>query len=708
MRFLSVCSGIEAASIAWMPLGWRPVAFSEIDPFPCELLRQRHPGVPNRGDMTRFQEWPDEPIDLLAGGTPCFAGHTLIANKRGLVPISQVSVGDEVLTHRGRWRRVLATGHKLATTTFIHGQGHSDGIETTDDHPFYARQKKRVWLGRDAGSWRSVMGEPDWKAAKDMVGRFWASPTVWPESEVPAIDAIGRERDAPDVTAALMRVAGRWLGDGWCRINDRRGYVLICCAKHERETVERELLDAGLRFSVSDERTTFRFQIASRALARWLIDNFNSGARNKTVPTWLLGLPEDLRESFFQGYLAADGCKTTNGHRASTVSRGIALGLTLLAHTLGLSVSRRFVLVNRKTATIENREVREHGFYQLTFYHRSRSSVADGLHRWGLVRKLSRGRETTVFNLEVEEDNSYVADGIVVHNCQSFSVAGLRKGLDDPRGDLMLTFGAIAAKYRPRWLVWENVPGVLSSNGGRDFGAFLGLLAELGYGFAYRVLDAQYVRVESHPGAVPQRRRRVFVVGHSGGLWQRAAAVLFERESMRGHPAPRRETGKSVAGTVGTSSSGGCLTRRMDKGFNSPLDEGQTPVLVFDPTQIASPGNYSSPRPGDPAHPLAHGARPPVIAFPARLSGTQCASSTDVSPALGSANPMAVSAPMCVRRLTPLEAERLMGFPDGYTAIQIKGKPAADGPRYRALGNSWAVNVARWVGERIAAVEAIA
>ena len=114
--------------------------------------------------------------------------------------------------------------------------------------------------------------------------------------------------------------------------------------------------------------------------------------------------------------------------------------------------------------------------------------------------------------------------------CQSFSVAGLRKGLDDPRGNLMLTFGAIAAKYRPKWLVWENVPGVLSSNGGRDFGTFLGMLGQLGYGFAYRVLDAQYF-------GVAQRRRRVFVVGCLGD-WRSAAAVLFERHSLQGHPAP--------------------------------------------------------------------------------------------------------------------------------------------------------------------------
>jgi DNA (cytosine-5)-methyltransferase 1 len=123
--------------------------------------------------------------------------------------------------------------------------------------------------------------------------------------------------------------------------------------------------------------------------------------------------------------------------------------------------------------------------------------------------------------------------------CQSFSVAGLRKGMDDPRGNLALTYLAIADKYRPRWLVWENVPGVLSSNGGRDFGSFLGALGQLGYGFAYRVLDAQYF-------GVAQRRRRVFVVGYLGD-WRRAAAVLFERESLSGHPAPSREAREEIA-----------------------------------------------------------------------------------------------------------------------------------------------------------------
>ena len=180
--------------------------------------------------------------------------------------------------------------------------------------------------------------------------------------------------------------------------------------------------------------------------------------------------------------------------------------------------------------------------------------------------------------------------------CQSFSVAGLLKGLHDPRGGLMLTFLEIAQGYRPRWVVWENVPGVLSSNGGRDFGSFLGALGQLGYGWAYRVLDAQWF-------GVAQRRRRVFVVGCLGDE-RRAAAVLFESESVRRNPAPSRAPGQKTTGPIAGCSNGGgangpgrtadeadslipqpyavanCLTQRMSKGINTTCDEGQTPILV--------------------------------------------------------------------------------------------------------------------------------
>jgi DNA (cytosine-5)-methyltransferase 1 len=367
--------------------------------------------------------------------------------------------------------------------------------------------------------------------------------------------------------------------------------------------------------------------------------------------------------------------------------------------------------------------------------------------------------------------------------CQSFSVAGLRKGLDDPRGNLMLTYLAIAKQHRPRWLVWENVPGVLSSADGRDFGSFLGGLAICGYGFAYRVLDAQYF-------GVAQRRKRVFVVAYLGD-WRPAAAVLFERDSLQGNPAPSREKGERIAPCVtngppfsrtgnerveaeamvvmdcGVELSGplsardykdagtdgmnkisakmiptvqpiyaiqGSMIGRSDKagpqgdginvevcftqntidrhavayniapgkgklkddihvtdahvsktvdasGSNPAMHQGGAAIvqpIPFDTTQITSKANYSKPQQGDPCHPLAAGAHPPAIAQT-----------------------------MAVRRLTPVECERLQGFPDGYTDIKLKNKPTPDGPRYKALGNSMAVPVMAWIGKRIQEVENI-
>jgi DNA (cytosine-5)-methyltransferase 1 len=284
--------------------------------------------------------------------------------------------------------------------------------------------------------------------------------------------------------------------------------------------------------------------------------------------------------------------------------------------------------------------------------------------------------------------------------CQSFSVAGLRGGMDDERGNLALEFIRLAQRKRPQWLVWENVPGVLSSNGGRDFGSFLGALAEIGYGFAYRVLDAQYF-------GVAQRRRRVFVVGYLGD-WRRAAAVLFERESLSGNPAPSREEGQETAAT---------LTRGFgDRGVDSDQVANGNCAVTYSgvagaltakgPTAMGAPevdGNHY--------FPVRTFAGNVAVGFQSTANACDAAAAgVNVSPSLRSADPMAVTSNLSVRRLTPTECERLQGFPDGFTQIPWRGKEpenCPDGPRYKALGNSMAVPVMAWIGQRIQAVEAI-
>ena len=241
--------------------------------------------------------------------------------------------------------------------------------------------------------------------------------------------------------------------------------------------------------------------------------------------------------------------------------------------------------------------------------------------------------------------------------CQSFSIAGLRGGLDDDRGNLALEFLKLAKRLRPRWVVWENVPGVLSSNGGRDFGSILAGLGEVGYGFAHRVLDAQYF-------GLAQRRKRVFVVGYLGD-WRRAAAVLFEPEGLRGDSAPSRKTREDVAK---------CLTRGVGQRYDPETE-------TFSIMPMNSGKDYK--------------ARAVDVAQPIMAGG----------PVGGNQGGDVVTQNAAVRRLTPTECERLQGFPDGYTLIPYRGKPAADGPRYKALGNSMAVPVMRWIGERIRIVD---
>ena len=305
--------------------------------------------------------------------------------------------------------------------------------------------------------------------------------------------------------------------------------------------------------------------------------------------------------------------------------------------------------------------------------------------------------------------------------CQSFSVAGLRKGLSDPRGNLMLTFGAIANRFRPRWLVWENVPGVLSSNGGRDFGTFLGMLVELGYGWSYRVLDAQYF-------GVAQRRRRVFVVGYLGDF-KRAAAVLFERHSLSGNPPPSRKKGEEVAGTIAArfgisrnnyeelvppqylgNAEGGAKDIPFLTCHNAGGTAGisnQTPLIGVQPSYSMITANTGSNGLGvskEIALTLDRSG-PAAIAQPKVVHGTQDPCISDVAFAQGtnSGQENVVVNNMSIRRLMPVECERLQGFPDNYTNIPN----AADGPRYKALGNSMAVPVMHWIGKRIQQVEDI-
>lgn len=343
--------------------------------------------------------------------------------------------------------------------------------------------------------------------------------------------------------------------------------------------------------------------------------------------------------------------------------------------------------------------------------------------------------------------------------CQGFSVAGKHGGLDDPRSALCLAYCRLLETMRPRWFVWENVPGVFSNNGGDDFRSFLRKIDEIGYSCAWRVLDAQYVRVDGYPRAVPQRRRRVFVVGHLGD-WRYPASVLFEPGCLPGDTPPRRVKGEGVAADAkGSNNEAGsgvfwngndyaetlkanCDKDRMpDNGkLNCVIDtrckkpNGSTLVMATGQANAETATdhcvnltcNHEAPlicQYGDVAGALTarHDSSPCAdrganIVYENHAQDSRVKPCRECSPQInakagtGGGNlPLVQEFPAtAVRRLLPVECERLMGFPDNWTRIPWRGKPeeqCPDSPRYKACGNSMCVNVMRWIGMRIEHVE---
>ncbi|HCP2037974.1 TPA: Dam family site-specific DNA-(adenine-N6)-methyltransferase [Escherichia coli] len=714
----SVCSGIEAASIAWEPLGMRPAWFAEIEPFPSAVLALRWPHVANLGDMTKLAKkvlaGEIESPDVLVGGTPCFTAGHMVLCKNGYKPIEDVCPGDYVVSHLGRLQQVKRVGSKIANTGLLNAVGQPLGIRTTNDHPFLAVRWK-AQNTRKNGTYfkRELLSEPEWRAACDMPGYQWCALTNFNIASPDICSRFLSEEQA-------MYLAGAYVGDGYIRRwrgKSKKAVVFgINCQKLRKFHCR---IPENI-FSVASEiRGSIKVTLNDTCYANWLNEHFGELSHAKRIPAWVMSHP--LRHVFLQGYLDTDGTPSGKaGFRINSVSPALAWGVAGLSQTCGYVSSVSFIEVEPKKV-IEDRVVNQRNYYQVTICPQKlsrKSRLAHGM----LLRTVKEFKSVgldTVYNIEVEGDHSYILNGAVVHNCQAFSIAGLRGGLDDERGALTLKYVELAnaiddkraeSFLKPAVIVWENVPGVLSS-ADNAFGCFLAGLAgedapfepgdrpESGksnafwrwdgktgchapkwpqcgciYGsqrkVAWRILDAQYF-------GVAQRRRRVFVVA-SARTDLDPATVLFEFEGVRRDIAPSRGEGKET-------------TR-----YTSNIA-----IRTCDDTNIIA---------------MAHGQGGAEI-------------KTDNSAPTLTCNheaPIVLLGDGRMRRLTPVECERLQGFPDGHTLIPTEKRKtvnsdelaylrnhypdlseeeaamlAADGPRYKAIGNSMAIPVMRWIGDRI-------
>lgn len=819
MKFLSLFSGIEACSVAWKPLGWECVGFSEIEPFPCSLLAQHYPTVPNLGDITKITEQQIADLgdfDVLVFGSPCFPKGTMVATDTGYKSIEQVRVGDNVLTHTNSYKPVLKTGGKKAQRLYQVKASGALPILCTAEHPFYVRRMTRVWDNARRVYVRTF-ADPIWVEAKDLV-----------YDDFLAIPVIKEETNLLNLSDDDCYILGRYLADGYTRKdyrtsenrpNDSHWQLILSVGNTKlNDTISKINHKVN---AYPHTQSTHRVVISSKRLVQIAEQHLGCGASSKFISPTILNLPKDKLQVFLNGYMDGDGgyIKNKDVWSVSTISRTLSNCLVLLIAKLYNTLAMVHKYERPKTTVTQGRTVNQNDTYTVRFK-TTRPKQAkyyfDGNLLWTRLKDLEiTDQVSDVFNLEVADDNTYTANNIIVHNCQDLSAAGTRKGFQaGTRSNLFyeaLRIFDYARKHNScRFALWENVPGAFSSNKGADFAAVVREMAGLqdvpipphGWGnsgvalgenglLEWRVLDAQYF-------GLAQRRKRVFAVIDTGA-WENRPPILFERGSLRGDTPPSREKGSEVTAAIGasTTASGravseqgraditGTITASYGQGgadlatkprvldtaiaFQSPYNNvavkdnvtppilaaqgtnngtnnGTENVVCFEqrydkevvrlvkddlsPTLTAGMGtsgtNYvyaaytihADPTPkvsenvsGTLRSQGGGGIVPPNVVYGFYSKQQNANVSAELSPNLvasGYKEPVDIVNEYVVRRLTPLECERLMGFPDGYTDIPHNGKPASNSARYKALGNSMAINVMRWIGEQIQAAVAYA
>lgn len=469
-------------------------------PGPSKVLAYRHPDVPNLGDITTVDWAAVAPVDIITGGSPCFVAGTPVLTHRGLIPIEDVIEGDQVWTHEARWRPVTATMTRIAPTVEFR-----PGFYSTPDHRLWLRKQGRKWNnGRRA--YDRVLGDPNWIDAEHSQGHYAATP----------ISVTDVDHNKPE-TLTWWQI-GRFLADGY---TSRQVNVYLGGTK---------LADAEMfpGWKHAQQETALKLTMPKSATeAAWLNRHFGKGAHGKTLPAFVLALREADRRDVLEGYWAGDGhAFAKRSTRSVSVSPTLTVGIQMLAASLGYSTSLHY---NRTapTTVIQGRTVSQRDWWSVTATpDEGRYTERDQDWLWQKLRKEpARGPLQRVYDLTIADDHSFVAAGIVVHNCQDLSTAGKRAGMTDgTRSNLWVQMREAIDALRPRYVVWENVRGALSAHAASDvepcpgclgvgdsgpslraLGRVLGDLADLGY-------DAQWtgLRVSDLGGC--HHRFRVFLL----------------------------------------------------------------------------------------------------------------------------------------------------------------------------------------------------
>lgn len=478
IKLLSLFSGIGAFECALRRGGYQfeTVNYCEIDPYAAKAYSQIH-GIPeekNLHDVREVNPLLLDNINLVTYGFPCVPEGFLIKTKNGYKNIEDVTTNDYVLTHTNTYQKVVKTMNRISDhINHVKGVGCVD-LQITDEHPVYIlRNNEFIWV-----------------KAKDLSlsDRIVFNKNTKTENT-----------DIPDNVLWLM---GRYFADGY-KENHALHRVIFCIGK--KKTFEFEEKIQGIKFTKYHEsRSCIEYKLIDSEIEKYFT-GFTTRSTEKEIPQWIIDLSKDKLIHFYNGYYSGDGHNRKDRELSMfcTVSKKMAYGLQDIVIKLFNVVPTLNIRKDKRSKTFNDS-------YCFQFSLRPKEQIISEDKICVQIKNLYREKkQLKVFNFEVEIDNSYTVNNVIVHNCQDISCAGMQRGFeyDGERTRSGLFFEAlrIIQFLQPEYAICENVKALTSKKFSAEFKTVLDGLSEAGYNNYWEVLNAKDY-------GIPQNRERVFII----------------------------------------------------------------------------------------------------------------------------------------------------------------------------------------------------
>lgn len=529
---LTTFSGYDSQLMAadllkeWHPdFSWTCVGWSDIDKYACQMHDIVFPQYADKalGDITKI-DWhkvkeslQGREVDLFTFSSPCFVAGTLVLTTEGLKPIEDVTTKDYVVTHNCIPQKVLKVGNKLSDSIIRVTGMCIDEILCTPNHPFYVRE-----MYHHGHKWTRAFRSPQWKEAGKLTKRDYLGIPVNQESSFPKWEGTTLHYGGHDSyhvnklsdlfhNTSFWYLMGRYVGDGWTRSTYCK-QVLIACSDRNEWSLQNTLDSLGFNPTVTDkDKSCRRYSINSKELLEF-VDRYGHGAGNKRIDYETLNLPVMYLSAFLQGYVDSDGSVDSKSgeYKATTVSRQLAYGIQQVVAKVHHRPTRLYMSPRKRTTVIEGRVVNQQDTYQVVWHtdiRKQDKAFYEDNHIWYPCNGVTlTPRQEMVFNMEVEHDNSYTANGTIVHNCQDVSQAGKQMGIAEGSGTRSALLWRVADAIevlKPKYLLQENVAALVSAKFMPDFNKWLARLESMGY-------VNRWARLNAKNYGVPQNRDRVF------------------------------------------------------------------------------------------------------------------------------------------------------------------------------------------------------